>query len=178
MGSTFSITGPASPASVSAGQTATYSVNLTPAGGFNQQVSLSCAFGPPPPAGTSCAVSPSTITPNGTSPIVAKVSVATTAQTPTVYIRHLIPPAAWELWIWVAFVLSLLLSFSIGRRRRTDWALAMSLLLAALAFACGGGGGTSITSAPPATPAGTYNVTVTAVSGTLTAPGSLTVTVR
>jgi phospholipase C len=179
-GATFSITPPTgTSASVSAGQSAAYSITLQPVGGFNQQVSLSCAFGAPQPVGTSCSVSPSTTTLNGSSPITAKVSVTTAAQSPISPRGRLRPPPAWKIWTLVLTILSLLITAACGRRRRAQLALASIALLAALAFACGGEGtGSTATTTPPPTPAGNYTLTVTGVSGSLTQTVSLTLTVQ
>ena len=59
----FSVTpGAAASATVTAGQTASYSIAVAPAGGFAASVALSCSGGP---AGSACAVSPSTIALSG-----------------------------------------------------------------------------------------------------------------
>lgn len=66
--------GPAT-ATVAPGQTATYTVVVTPGGGFNQTVDLSCTGAP---AESTCTVS-SSVTLDGVNPSMATVSVITTA---------------------------------------------------------------------------------------------------
>jgi len=69
----------ASPAAstISAGQSATYTVSLTPSGGFNQTVTLTCGG---VPSASTCAITPPTITLDGTNPVTATVVVQTTAR--------------------------------------------------------------------------------------------------
>ncbi|HTW59390.1 MAG TPA: protease pro-enzyme activation domain-containing protein [Terriglobales bacterium] len=76
----------ATPASVSAGQTATSMITVTPNGGFNSPVTITC---PTPPAGLSCPNTPLVVTPNGgaahgTLSILTLPNMATGAQTVTV----------------------------------------------------------------------------------------------
>jgi hypothetical protein len=79
--------------------------------------------------------------------------------------------AAHEWWIallWLLMLGTLALAFS--QRRRRLPLLAGDVLLAAIAMSCGGGGsigGGGGTTKTPGTPTGTYTLTVTGVSGTL-----------
>jgi len=73
----FSMTpGAAASATVTAGQTASFSIAVAPAGGFAASVALSCSGGP---AGSACAVSPSTIALSGAAAQTAMVTVTTAA---------------------------------------------------------------------------------------------------
>ena len=63
-------------AAVSAGQTATYNLQLMPVSAFNGTVTLSCSGGAP---SVNCTVSPALLTPNGTSASPFAVAVTTTA---------------------------------------------------------------------------------------------------
>ncbi|HUI42681.1 MAG TPA: choice-of-anchor D domain-containing protein [Terriglobia bacterium] len=164
---------------VSPGGTATYSVTLTPQGGFTQQISLSCAFAAPQPVGTSCSVSPSTLTPGGSGSATVTVTASTRAGT--------LPGPRWptaprpQEWLWALLLLTalaLLASCGPGRRRRVGAGLTALALLAALAVGCGGGSASMMTTPPPPTPSGTYNLTLTATSGTLTQTVGLKLTVQ
>jgi hypothetical protein len=75
-GKDFSMTAGSSSATVSAGQMATYSVAVAPAGGFAASVALSCSGGP---TGSACAVSPSTLALSGSAAQTVKVTVTTAA---------------------------------------------------------------------------------------------------
>ena len=68
--------GAAASATISAGQTANYSISVAPAGGFAQSVALTCSGGP---VGSSCSLSPSTVALGGTAAQTVKVSVTTVA---------------------------------------------------------------------------------------------------
>ena len=68
--------GSSSSASVAAGHTGTYSLSVTPEGGFNQTVSLACSGAP---SEATCSVSPGFATLDGKNPATITVSVTTTA---------------------------------------------------------------------------------------------------
>ncbi len=74
----FSIDGGPASASVAAGQSATYSLTITPQGGaYNTPIALSCNAGSLPPQ-TTCSFTPSTVTP-GAAPAHATLVVSTAA---------------------------------------------------------------------------------------------------
>jgi hypothetical protein len=74
----FSITGAPGSITVSAGQSATYTLSIAPQGGaYNTPVALSCNTGALPPQ-TSCSFNPSTVTP-GAGPATATLTVTTSA---------------------------------------------------------------------------------------------------
>ena len=75
-------------ATVTPGETAQYSLSMTALGGFNQSVSFTCSGAP---AEASCAVSPSSATPGGSSATPLVVSVSTTAPSETQNLRWLGP---------------------------------------------------------------------------------------
>src|SRR2546430_15830798 len=62
---------------ITAGQSATFTLNVTPSGGFNQAVNLTC--GGAPQAAT-CTISPAAVTPNGSSASTATITLSTTAR--------------------------------------------------------------------------------------------------
>ena len=70
-------TGSASSATVSAGQTASYSVAVAPSGGFAQTVALSCGGAP---ALSTCAVSLNSILISGTAATTVMVTVTTVSR--------------------------------------------------------------------------------------------------
>jgi photosystem II stability/assembly factor-like uncharacterized protein len=202
-GEDFSLSATSSAATVAPGQTASYTLNLTPAGGFNQSVSLSCTGAP---AKAMCSISPASVTLNGSSSQDVTVTVTTTAASALPPDgEHSSPlqqgPGRWPTALWI-LMLALALAVGAGLRpspafRRADpWvgrgpgrapalrrgALAAILLFVALWASCGGGGGSSGGGGNPGTPAGTYNLTVsgtyTSGSTTLTHDVTLTLTVE
>lgn len=184
-GTDFSMTaaaGSSATATIAAGQTANYRLTLAPSG-LSGSVSLGCEGAP---RGATCAVSPASLTLDGSTPAEVKVSVQTTA-------RSLAPPASrpgppglggppgpsWLMWLLLLLILS---GATMAVRRRVAWGLAMLLVVASLWGACGGGGGSPPPPPTTGTPAGTYTLTVTATysasSGTLSRSTALTLTVQ
>lgn len=175
-----------SSATVSAGNSASYSLNIVPSGGFNQAVTLTCTGAP---SKATCNVTPSSLTLDGSTTATASVSVATTASSA-------VPPAPYLPTIprgWLGLILLCLLAFLLAVRRRlaqapsANWkhapwrpvaATAGLLLAIALMASCGGGGGSVQTQTIPGTPAGTYTLTVTGTSGSLSHAVTLNLTVQ
>jgi hypothetical protein len=157
-------------ATVSAGQTAGYSMTLTPVNGLKGSIQFSCQGAP---AGASCSVSPASLTLDGASPAQATISVTTTARSlgaPRVPPTLPPNPLAGGRWMWpllgLVWFLSALAALSVRRngspvrdRRYTPALVLAGLLLTALVWAACGGGG--MNSSNPGTPAGTYDLTVT-----------------
>jgi hypothetical protein len=164
-GQDFSLA-PVSPASttVTAGQTARFTVAVSPAGGFNQTVALTCNGGP---SLSTCAVTPNSVGLNGTAAANVAVSVTTMAALPPLIISS--PRKDYRLLYLLTelLVLSLLIGSLSWQRGRPRLAYGLALLVALSAgvamSACGGGG--SAGAGHLGTPAGTYTVVV---SGTFT----------
>lgn len=156
-------------ATVSAGQTAIYTLSVAGTSGFVGTTTFSCAGAP---AASTCTVSPTSPTLNGTTPVTLTVSVATTA-------RSTLLPRSWPKLLPPVFVpmlqllgvLSILLALAMMRLKprfpvpRLAACLVVSLLLVSLA-ACGGGGSSGPPPPPPrqGTPSGSYTLVVTGSS--------------
>jgi hypothetical protein len=165
-GEDFSVNpGSAASATVSAGQTASYSIAVTPAGGFAQSVALSCSGGP---AGSTCAVSPSTIALSGASQT-AMVTVTTAAHAQVLPFGDSWPrrpryrPTPTILALAGTFLLLIVASLFYRREQNLVWirvvAFATLVTLGLTLMSCGGGSGSGGGGANPQ--AGTYTVTVT-----------------
>jgi hypothetical protein len=188
----FTVTGPpdfsimstgTTSVTVAAGSTATFTNTIVIAGqsGFASAVALSCST-PFNATDTHCSISPNSfVSGSGT----ATVSVTTMA-------RGLVPPSSPFRYFYprpylvpalMSVVLMLFWRFARTRRRR----LALSLPIAGVALfaalqivGCGGGGGSTPPPPPPitGTPVGSYSVTVTATSGSLSHATTLTLVVQ
>lgn len=174
-------------ATVSPGQTATYTISVAPSGSFNQSVMLTCGGNP---TLTICTVSPNAISLNGTSATTATVTVTTTAPShgsasPFGFgarVRTNYGPRSFLIVLLGTIMIAGLLVWH--RSRRVRWAplVTLSVLLwtGMMITSCGGGSSGSI--GGPGTQAGTYTITVTgsSVSGssTLTHTTTLTLVVQ
>jgi hypothetical protein len=169
----------ASPTSltVAQGATGTLKLTVTPAGGFNQAVALSCSGAP---SMSTCAVSPASITPtDGVTPVVATVTITTQSaslvRSPASELK--LPPPSWQA-IFAALAIVFLSLMSRRSRLSAQFALLALSLSALLALGCGGSH-----SAPPpppsgGTPKGTSTLTLTGTSGTMNNSTSVTLTVN
>jgi hypothetical protein len=166
-GEDFTLTvasGSSNSVTVAAGQSATYSLDLTPEDGLSTSVSFACTGAP---SEATCSV-PSSVTLNGSSASTVTVTVATTAPTTTPGYRRVVPPSLGGLrpqglLLWLVLLASLA-GLAAARRRRTRWALLAAPLFCVLMWVACGGGGTELISQNPGTPAGTYTLTVTGTS--------------
>lgn len=160
-------------ATVTPGQSADYSLNLTSTGSSSGAVQLSCSGAP---SGATCSTTPSSATLDAT-----PVPVAVTVTTTSASAAALLPlPASTPLWPWLAMTGFAVTLLCVPRRR---WVLTASLG-AALAIglaACGGTAGPAPTpsAAAAVTRPGTYQLKVTAsANGSPVASAPLTLTVK
>ena len=145
---------------VSAGQTASFTLALSGTAQFNSSVSLTCSGAP---ALATCTINPSAVLLNGATVFNATVTVTTTAPTGATSGPPL-PAPPWT-WVWTLALLSGVGVWMMGARRFAwyrAWApLVVVVLGLTLWAACGGGGGGGGGGGSPGTPAGTYTLTVT-----------------
>jgi len=159
---------------VAAGGVARYTVQLSPQPSFAANVSLTCSG---PPTGAACVFTSSTLSLNGAQS--TTLNLTTTAQPVTT-----IAAASWQgplyaLWLMVPGIS--LLGIGAGNkrlRRRCLGLLTLSMLFALVLLQPGCSGGSTVPPPVSGTPTGTYQMTVTATSGSLTesAPFQITVT--
>ena len=142
-------------ATVSAGQSATYDLQVTPVGGFNGTVTLSCAAG----AGSAtCAVSSRTVPPNGSASYAFAVMVTNTSRMAAlVGVPSPIVASRIAVLSWTGLAVLFVLMPIVGQRRKRRPVVAFLLLNLGLLAACGG----SKASVPPTR----VTITVTATSG-------------
>ena len=161
---------------VSAGGSATYAVAIAAVQGFSSAVTLGCSA--PAAQGITCSMNPGSVMPGNS----ANLVVTTTAPTAALMFAprggRRAAFATWLLFPALAFVGIVPIGLRSKRRRLAGLLLSMALSgVIALQSACGGGnssgGGQS-----GGTPAGTYTVNITATSGSLSHPTSVTITVQ
>jgi Beta-propeller repeat len=185
-GADFSLSAASTSATVTAGQPASYNLQLSPTG-FSGTITLTCTGAP---SGATCTPAPATLTTNGSSPVPFVVNVTTQAhsalfrQAPESFRRPPISPLApvtTALFMaWLAFLAVLLGNAAFSRQpvhMRVKSACFLGLASAAIFLAaCSGGSATT----PPnvGTQKGTYTLVLTAKSGTLTHGMNLTLTVN
>jgi hypothetical protein len=148
---------------ISAGQTASFTLVLAPVGSFNEAINLSCAITPAVTPAPTCSLSKSSIQIVDSSSQSITVTVGTTAPATSSMLPFTWSPIRTFPLAWKSIVLGSGLLLLSSRKRRPSLAL---LILVGLTYsvACGG----SRSSIPTqGTPSGTYNVTVTAVAGPL-----------
>jgi len=162
-GSDFVVSVTPASASVVAGNSVSYTMTVTPIYGFNAKVNLSCTSAVPE---ASCSVSPSAVTPDGTDPISATVTVTTTVRSmlpprsgPNLTLPHVLTHGGPAWFMWLLLLLTLVASQVMGRRRWRLVRLALVMGLVLLWAACGSGG--TQVGVAQGTPAGNYVLTMT-----------------
>jgi sugar lactone lactonase YvrE len=167
-------------ATITAGQTATYNLQLAPSG-FSGPVTLACTGAP---SASTCSVSPTSLTLTGNTAAAFTVTVATTARGigwPTRIPGHRlvwIPLLALMLTAAVFLgTMSVPSRLIICELRSLIFVASLLAVLIGMA-ACGGGGGYGSQSASSGTPAGNSMLTVTAQSGSVSRSIVLSLTVN
>ncbi len=192
----FSVADNPAAGTVTAGQSASSTVTLTPEFGFAQTVTLSCSG---LPAGAACKFSPSAVTVSG-GPATATLSISTTASSAAIQPQQLRPLAVAAS---TGALMAVLWLPAIGLAKRSGGTrllqvLALLLMATVVLQGCGGGssdnGGSAGTSGSSSsgsgssssssgggasgTPAGHYTVTITATAGSTVHTTSYTLTVN
>jgi len=159
-----------SPASTSvvAGGTANYTITVTPIFGFNATVTLGCSG---VPRNATCLASETSLTPDGKNPISAQIAIRTTARTlapprsgPNMNLPRLLTHFRPTWFMRFLFLLTLLASQAMARRRGVLLRLALVMGLVLLWAACGTGGNS--VNLGDGTPAGSYQLTLSGTGGT------------
>ena len=173
----FSVETSSPSATISAGQSATFTLNVTSVNGFSQPINLVCQG---LPVGAACVITPNPVTPTGSTAVPVTVTINTA-------VRNMLPPTLWiknyphrifSLY-WLACFVALALLAMIARNRLTANGAVLAefgiMTLLLVAAGCGGGGATGV---PAGTRAGTYTITVVGTSGSLSHSTNLTIQVK
>jgi len=156
---------------VTPGQAGNYTVTVSPLSGFSQKGALTCSGAPPQ---STCTVSPSSVTLNGSGNATANMAVVTSGTSAGLIYPGSAPPSRLlALWLAPLSLGLVMLGRSDGNRRRTRLLRVLAsicLFAVGLSFSSCGGGGSN--GGGSGTPTGNYVVSVT---GTYTA-GAVTLT--
>jgi hypothetical protein len=160
---------------VNPGQAGNYTVTVSPLSGFSQMVALTCSGAPPQ---STCTVSPSSVTLNGSGNATANIAVVTSGTSAGLIYPGSAPPSRLlALWLAPLSLGLVMLGRADGNRRRTRLFRVLALIclcVVGLGFSSCGGGGSN--GGGSGTPTGNYVVSVT---GTYTAgPVTLTHTAK
>ncbi len=168
-----------SPASVAAGGSATSMITIAPLSGFSGTVNLTCSITPVVTPAPTCALAPNSVAGgSGT----AKLTVSTTATTTASLAPHA-KGIFYAMWLPIGGLALLGTGFTSRKKRFWSFLLGCALFSGLIFLvACGGssssGGGGGGGTGTPATPGGTYSITVTGTSGSLTHSTTVTLTVQ
>jgi Abnormal spindle-like microcephaly-assoc'd, ASPM-SPD-2-Hydin len=187
----FAVSAAPPSATVTSGQSTAFTLSVAGSGGFSQSVQFACSG---LPAGASCSFSPATVTPGASSAATTALTIATVPRSGRVF--HLpkpLLPSFYQTALSI-FAICLLLYFYKskdtmqiqGRTHIAPGFIAIILLMAGILTGCGltagsgpsSGSGSGSGSGGGGTPAGTYMVSVTASSQTLTHQVNLSLTVK
>jgi nucleoside-specific outer membrane channel protein Tsx len=160
---------------VTAGQTGTYSLQVSPLSGFTGQVNLTCSGAP---ATTNCSVPNSVSVSSSAAPFT--VSVSTTARSAALFVRPNsgAPVIPVGLYIVGAFLLLATVVLR-SRGRRIRFLFFTSVLLLVLLPSCGGGGGSGGSGGGGSgTQSGTYTLKISGTQQGVNRTLNLTLTVQ
>jgi len=165
----FSLSALSSSAEVSAGSTASYVLAVTPSGGFKGAVSLACDGAP---RGTTCSISSQSVTLDGTTQSPVTITITTTGRTSAAGLVVGPPPSGRGRILWSLMLLLTAIAIALlQRERRRQIVLGCVILLMLFTSGCGSSNNRS-------TPVGTYNVTVSAMSGNTVQNATIKLIVR
>jgi uncharacterized protein (TIGR03118 family) len=175
----FSVAASPQALTISAGQTASFTVSVSALNGFASAVDFSCSG---EPAGTSCSFSPNSVTPQGGNTVMTTLTIATSSNPYQPMAKH----AMFGTWMPVsAFGLFGMIVVESRRARRIlrrfwwrwiSYACGVALLLAGIVGISGCGGYNSSTMS--GTQRGTATVVITATSGSLSHSANVALTVQ
>jgi hypothetical protein len=153
-------------ATIAAGQTATFNINLSQQGGFSGDVALACSGAP---AGTTCTIDPASVTLSASStPVPVKVTVSNTQN------AQMVPMGFRPFFVFAGLLAGLVSIAGAGRKRKQLVLMCMAAFLVVGMAACGGGNLKLNNGGRPPTNA---VITITGTSGAQSATIKLNLTI-
>jgi len=165
---------------VSAGSSATFTINISKQSGFTGAVTLSCSSGLP--TGAACSFSPNPVSLGKSSTLTITTTGAAASLTVPATKRSSTP--FYAIWLLLPAMLLSTAGLNAPKRKKLISYFLLAIAVAGILFlvACGGSssssGGGGGGGGSGATPAGTYTITVQAASGNVTAKQNVTLTVQ
>jgi hypothetical protein len=164
----FSLAALPASATVATGSTASFTVSVTPSGGFNGTVAFSCDGAP---QGASCSASTPSIALNGSTQSLVKFTVTTGSGATAAGVGGFPPASGSTPLNWFLAVLLSMLSIAFVPRERLRGAVLGAIVLLALLTGMSGCGNNG---SAKSTPSGTYSLVVKGTSGTMAANANIT----
>jgi hypothetical protein len=154
-----------------AGASQVSTIAVTPVNGFNSATSLTCSG---LPSHSSCTFNPASVTPTGTTAATSTLTIATNVQTAAIAL----PLFSGQRPIANAGILAslLLLPLARSKSRKVRKLLAVNIIVLIATLTAIGTTGCAVEK--KITPSGTYAITVTGTSGSLTHNATFTVTIQ
>lgn len=146
---------------VGAGQSTTYTLTLTPVGGFNSAISLSCSG---LPLLSTCSFNPATVTLNGAAASTSTMTISTTGTSTTAMVTPLGGGKGMRSF-YLAFLPLGLGMFVFGRKQRRKMLRGLLVGSATLSVMCMF---LACSSSKPSTPTSVNTITITATAGSTT----------
>ena len=172
----FTLSPNPSSATVTAGQSGTFTLTVTPQGSFTSPITFSCS-GLPALAG--CTFNPASVTPNS-STVTSTLSITTTAQTASLtspFGRRSSP--LYATWLVLPAMLLGTVGMAASKRRKLlSYCLAFLLVGGCLLQAACGSGSNGSSSGGGGTPNGTYTITITGAAGSTQNTTTVTLTIQ
>jgi len=171
----FAMTSSPTQTTITAGQSVTFTVTVTPQGLFTTPITFSCSG---LPALADCAFNPASVTPNA-STVTSTLKITTTAPTASLALpsfRHRSSPR-YAMWL----VLPAMLLGTLAPKRRRLLSYGIVLVLAGgclLQVACGGGSSAGVVGSSGGTPSGSYTITVTGAASSIQHTTTVQLTVQ
>jgi hypothetical protein len=168
----FSIVASPPTATITAGQTAMFTLTVTSMNGFSSAVTAACTGAP---GGSTCALTPSSVTPapNGTATINGTLKTTALTVPPPLFPVPSGPRLPIGVWGLLSLLLALLAAWAATRRTTRKLAFALGLLTMLSLSGCSG-----LPQATSGTQKGTFAVTVNATAGALKHPATISITVN